>query len=252
MNCLRKCKTICLLALGVVGLVFQNVAPAYLAAAETTDAEVSVMALDAVAYQTEKSDDIVTPKDLFPMGKWMLDHDLKPASWLGYKLDQKTVQEPINVIFEIKGPGSDSQAVASLTALLSKAGYEVRSGHSGGYFGYINGRFYPQIPSLKQHAFSNEPFEFANNHGRVFGPYGYAGKYWFLGAFSRERVDSITKLEHVYVSFNQARDSVVSQLCKSTACKRKAFVNLNNVYLNNDEYTTGDHDGIAVWVAVEE
>jgi len=182
----------------------------------------------------------------------MLDHDLKPASWLGYKVDQKTVREPINFILEIKGPASADQALISLNALLAKAGYKVRTGHSGGYYGYINGSLFPQVPSLQHHAFSNEPYEFTNNHGRLFGPYFYEGKYWFLGAFSREKVDSLTKLEHVYVSFDQARDSVVAQLRRNTACKLKAFVDLHSAIFNSDAYTTGDHDGVAAWLAMEE
>ncbi len=238
--------------LGVAGLVLQISMLACAARNETTGAEGVAAGLDAAKYPAENPNDIVVPKGLFPFGKWMLDHELKPASWLGYRVDNRTVREPINFILEIKGPGSDDQAVASLNALLSKAGYKVRAGHSGGYYAYIDGRLFPQIPSLKHHAFSNEPYEFANNHGRLFGPYLFMGKYWFLGAFSREKVDSVAKLEHVYVSFDQARDNVVSQLCKAAACKRKAFIDLDNAVLDSDRYTTGDHDGIAAWVAMEE
>jgi len=249
---LGKWEKLGLIVLGVVGLTFQNSLLACAGTDETGSVEVFVNGLDASKYLAENPNDVVSPQGLFPFAKWMLDHDLKPASWLGYKVDQKTVREPINFILEIKGPESDTQAVASLKDLLSKAGYKVRTGHSGGYYGYIHGRFFPQVPALKNHAFSNEPYEFTNNHGRLFGPYFFEGKYWFLGAFSREKVDSITKLEHVYVSFNQARDSVTSQLCKNTPCKLKAFVNLGNAILNSDEYTSGDHDGIAAWVTMEE
>jgi hypothetical protein len=247
----RRWRKAGIILMGAAGLALQT--PGFACAAEEpAGTEVSVEGLDAAQYLAENPGDVAAPKGLFPVGKWMLDHDLKPASWLGYKVEQKTVREPINFILEIKGPASDEEAVAGLVALLSQAGYQVRTGHSGGYYGYINGRFFPQVPALRHHAFSNEPYEFTNNHGRLFGPYRYRGKYWFLGAFSREKVDSITKLEHVYVSFDQARDSVVAQLRQNTPCKLKAFVNLNNAILNSDEYTTGDHDGIAAWVALEE
>ena len=153
---------------------------------ETIESNVIIENLNAEKYLLENPEDIVVPENLFPIGKYMLDGQLKHAKWLGALYHGKSLREPINVIIEIKNAHSEEAAITNLTVILAKAGYKNRTGHSGGYCGYLSGRIFTQVPSKKHHAFSNEPFELSNNHGRLFGPYEFNGKYYFTGAFSRE------------------------------------------------------------------
>jgi len=200
-------------------------------------------------YIIDHPEDITVPDGLFPVGKWMLDRNLDPASWLGVKLDHKSLKEPINIIIEMRNFPSEGKAVTNVVKLLASAGYRIRMGHSGGYFGYLAGRLFVQIPAFKHHAFSNEPFEVANNHGRLFGPVFRAGRCFFIGAFSREDVDPVTKHKHIFASFNQARDGLARRLDKYTKCRIKAYVSMNNAVIGDNTFTTGDHDGIAVWLS---
>lgn len=104
-----------------------------------------------------------------PIGKWMLQANGQPANWKGYLLNGKQIQEPINAIFIDHTNTSEERAREDLINALSSAGYPVRTGHSSGYQGEITGKRFMQIPTQKEHAFSNRLFLFNNNHGRVFG-----------------------------------------------------------------------------------
>ena len=200
-------------------------------------------------YVLDHPGDITAPDGLFPVGKWMLDRDLNPASWLGVKFEGRNFKEPINIIIETKSFPTEGKAVTNIVRLLSQAGYGSRTGHSGGYYGYAAGRLFVQIPSVKHHAFSNDPFEIANNHGRLFGPVFQNGRCFFIGAFSREDVDPVTKHKHIFASFNQARDAVAHRLETRSKCRIKAYVPLNNALVGDNRFTTADHDGIAIWIS---
>ena len=71
-------------------------------------------------------------------------------------------------------------AAARLLAFCARAGFKSRPGHSSGYFGWIGGRLYPQLPGQRNHALADEPFEINNNHGRLFGPAPWDGGFLFL------------------------------------------------------------------------
>ena len=141
---------------------------------------------------------------------------------------------------------SAEEARKRLVQDLAAAGYLIREGHSTGYRGYIDGVVYEQTPEGKEQAFSNEPFETRNNHGRMFGPHPYRGGWLFIGAFSRERMDLLDKVKHRYVSFNQARDDLSQRLDSKTHYRIRAFLDLENALIDNPTCTSGDHDRIAV------
>jgi hypothetical protein len=191
--------------------------------------------------------------DGFPViGKWMYQDDMMRAHWLGIKWENKNLIEPINVILIDKRSKTIDEAISILFENLNKAGYTDRTPHSSGYLGYIGDRFYSQLPQEKHHAFSNEISEIDNNHGRIFGPYHYNGSYIFTGAFSREIIDPVSKVDHHYGSFNRARDEFSQSINKKSAYRIAGFVDLKNFILNSIENTTGDHDGIAVVLSIEE
>lgn len=176
----------------------------------------------------------------------MLDASLQPAHWLGGTYRGKRLREPINVILLDQVAGSAEEAEQRLLAASKEAGYESREGHSAGYQGIIAGIAYAQLPVGKHRAFSNEPFELTNNHGRIFGPNRVEGGWLFIGAFSRERVESRPKINHWYVSFDQARDDFARRLHVRTEYKFTGLVPMHNALSGAEGITTGDHDGFAV------
>lgn len=192
------------------------------------------------------AEDLTQPPGLPALGKWMLDAGLQPAHWLGGTYRGKRLREPINVILLDRVAGSAEEAEQRLLAASKAAGYESREGHSTGYHGIIAGITYDQLPAGKHRAFSNEPFELTNNHGRIFGPNRVQGGWLFIGAFSREKVESRPKIKHWYVSFNRARDDFARRLQQRTEYKFTGLVPMRNALSGADGVTTGDHDGFAV------
>jgi hypothetical protein len=191
--------------------------------------------------------DVAKYESLPPLGKWMLQADLKPSNWLGQAYQHKELREPINIIIIDRKSGDSQEAQAKLVKNCAQAGYPLRWGHSSNYKGYLGNDYFTQIGEEKFKAFSNAPAEINNNHGRIFGPYKRQGKYYFAGAFSREIID-VRKIKemHQYGSFNQARDDFAWKMDKKSEYKVKAFINLNNAIINNQTLTAGDHDGIAI------
>ncbi len=194
--------------------------------------------------QNSKLENQSAPNYLPEIGKWMVDSTGKPSSWLGKKLDGKTIREPINIIIIDSVSKSVDEAKQNLISAFDKAGYKDRWGHSSGYKGLIAGIYFNQIPDEYFHAFSTRPFEFDNNHGRIFGPCPAGGIYYFAGALSRE-----SGYSHNYISFTRARDDLAASLNSNTAYKIIGKVELNNSIVS-DSLTTGDHDGNAVLISV--
>lgn len=185
------------------------------------------------------------------IGKWMIAPDRRPARWLDEKYFGKSLREPINIIIVDERTSDFNEARNNLYGACKSAGFEARTGHSGGYSAFIAGVLYSQFPSEKNHAFSNAPFELNNNHGRVFGPHPASGKTIFTASFSREEIDPLEKVKHGYNSFNRARDGFAGEMDRQTCFKIKRFVNLENVLIADPQITTGDHDGIAVLLVCE-
>jgi hypothetical protein len=189
---------------------------------------------------------MVQPAGLPRLYKWMLSPDLVAAHWLGATVDGKELVEPLNVLFLDRRSASPDAAKTALAEALTQAGFPSRTGHSGGYFAFVAGSLRPQLPAVGNHAFSDEPFELPNNHGRVFGPTAVAEGFLFVAAFSREGIAPLAKVKHRYLSFNQARDAVATHLDQRTSFKRRGVIDLQNSLGNDPAHSTGDHDGQAV------
>ncbi len=192
------------------------------------------------------SEDVASVTGYPAVGKWMYSPDMAAADWLGMPYEGKKLREPINVILADRAAGSADAAQARFLAACAAAGFASRSGHSSGYAGWLGDRLYPQIPVEKFHAISDEPFELHNNPGRFFGPHPWNGGYVIVGAMSREKVHAEPKPEHLYVSFNQARDKFAWAMDKKTQFRITGFVSLGNAILGDPKVGTGDHDGLAV------
>lgn len=201
--------------------------------------------LQARSIQLSPSD-IATPKGLPPIGKWMHENNGTPAHWLDVKWNGKYLIEPINVILIDKVSKSPDEAKSRLNKNMHAAGFTDRGHHSSGYEGYIGGKFYSQIPAEKYLAISDGAADAPNNHGRIFGPCNYQGAIIFIASFSREVFSPTEKIMHRYDSFARAREAFSRKLDRLSAYKITGKTRLNNMYIDNNEITTGDHDGYAV------
>lgn len=200
----------------------------------------------AAVARTAQPSDLAYPRDLPPIGKWMIDQDGTIAHWLGELVDGKALREPVNIIVVDEISASAQESTNRLEAASSAAGFPIRSGHSSGYRALIGGRVFPQLPKDRDRAFSNEIAELTNDHGRLFGPYSFGDAYLFIGAFSREEVRVAQVPHHSFASFNQGRDDFARNLDRKTEFKISDFVRLDNAIIGDRQTTTGDHDGIAV------
>ncbi len=199
-----------------------------------------------LAQYKPAADDVAYPAGFPSIGKWLISARLSYADWFGLRFEGKTLREPINVIVIDPLAASDEEALTRLLQACAKAGFISRSGHSGGYLGWLGDRLYPQLPSERHHALSDEPFEFRNDHGRFFGPCKQGGRYYFTGALSREKLDPVIRAGHEFVSFNQARDRFAKAMVEKAGFRIVAFLNLGNCLLDDPACGTADHDGIAV------
>jgi hypothetical protein len=192
------------------------------------------------------SADVIKPDGLPPIGKWMIAPDLQPAHWLGEIYENKKLREPINVVIVDAYSRTPQEARAALLQAATQSGFPSREGHSGGYWAWIGDRLHPQFPDTPAHAFSDEPYELNNNHGRFFGPYRYNDAFIFVGAVSREKVAPLSMPRHQYVSFNRGRDTFAEAMDLHSVFHRIAFVNVDNALIDRHDLGTGDHDGMAV------
>jgi hypothetical protein len=204
------------------------------------------------AQNIPDSSNIAFPEGLPKMGKWMYRSDGQRADWLGVKWQGKSLIEPINIILIDRFSSTVIEAKQRLRDQLLQAGYTVRRGHSGGYAGYLDGVFYPQIPEEKNCAFSNRPAFMNNNHGRVFGPCFKEGAFYFTAALSREVVAPLARIKHHYGSFNRARDEFSQSLDHKSAYRIVESVDLGNSITGDPESSTGDHEGMAVVLEMKE
>ncbi len=196
--------------------------------------------------------EVARPADLPEIGLWMVGPDLTYAHWMGERFEGKRLREPINIILSDAYAADEGQAVRRFLAFCGKAGFVSRSGHSSGYFGWLGGRLYPQIPLEKHHCLADEPFGLNNNHGRFFGPAQRGSEFVFTGALSREKIALFVRAKHGYVSFDRARDAFADALVRRAGFSVRDDVLLKNALLGDPETGTGDHDGVAVWLAAPE
>ncbi|MGQ7793398.1 hypothetical protein ACUN0C_13395 [Faunimonas sp. B44] len=175
----------------------------------------------------------------------MIDPQGTPAHWLGEIYDGKALREPINVVIVDRAAKSADDAKTRLIGAAALAGYPLREGHSAGYRAWIGDAYHGQIPTERDHAFSNEPFIVDNNHGRIFGPFPAGGAFVFTAAFSRENVDPIAWPAHRFASFVRARDDFAARLAATDFYRGGDPVPLENAILDDPAVMTGDHDGMA-------
>ncbi len=199
---------------------------------------------------TSAQDGAETPYGV--VGKWMIDAGGEPARWLDYRIGNRALREPINVVLIDRLARTPQEAATRLLTAMKVAGYPARNGHSTGYQGLIGAQLYAQQPSGKGEAFSNDPWWRSNNHGRFFGP-GLleGGGFVWTGALSREDFEVISVMRHPYSSFRVARDDLSARLSAAGTFKRLGTLDLDNA-LNTPTLTTDDHDGkAAVLMAVK-
>ena len=205
-----------------------------------------------------KFSDTVSVTDLPAIGKWMLDSNSNIAHWLNRPYRHRQMNEPINIIIRVKA-NSPEEAQQKIFKATSDAGFPERKIHSTGYQAYIGDDKVGQISRTTEAAFSDNLAVMNNDHGRIFGPVQFVGKnkiyYIYLGAFSREHAAPIKKAEHpdttsfhVYSSFNRARDNFADAMEQRADATFKEFVFLDNAIHDDGFQTTGDHDGVAIWL----
>ncbi len=180
------------------------------------------------------------------VGKWVLTDQKKPLEWLGVKFEGKTLYGPINLLLIDGLSKTEGGSVAFLEQQCAASGFRKRLGHSTGYVNEIDGQYLKQIPKEWGTAFSDNDFWNENSHGAFFGPLKTSIGFVYTGAFSREKFVLFGLIHHNYVSYEQARVTLVSAL-ESTGC----YIQIGRVFLGNAEsadstISTGDHDGYIV------
>lgn len=182
------------------------------------------------------------------IGKWMVSRSGGIANWGGELLDGKGIREMINVIFVDAEAADAADAATRVMRAMEAAKFPLRSGHSSGYHAYIDGAEYDQRPGKVQHAFSDRPFIESNTHGRIFGAAHSPAGWVSVAALSSEIFHYGVPPTHEYGSFALARDALVAALDTHSQFKRAEAVALGNAATADDDFATGDHDGIAVVV----
>ena len=180
-----------------------------------------------------------------PINGWLIQKNGDYANWRGVKYLGKTLREPINIIIVDPYSNSEEEAIAKLLAQCKKVGYEDELGHSSGYKGEIDSVEYAQIPYGKHLAFANHDFFKTNNHGRILGAAQYENAYIFIAAFSRERPTVLKGVNHLFVSFNMARNDFCDKMNSLSLYKNIGRQNLGNT-IDTSDTTTADHDGYAI------
>ena len=180
------------------------------------------------------------------IGKWMIAPSGQVANWIGKPVDGKEIYEPINVILFDPIAKTAVEAHDRLVAASARANFLVRSGHSSGYAGNIDGAVYPELPWGPGDAFSDAPFVLSNNHGRIFGPHKMPTGWLFVGAFSREAIAPTQQVKHSYESLNRSRDAFAHGMVTQGGYRVTSFISLDNTILDQPARGTGDHDGIAI------
>lgn len=190
------------------------------------------------------NDDEVLIKNLPQIDPFMYKPDsVNYAVWLDRKQsDGRFIREPINIIIVDSRAKDSLEAIARLLTAFTLADFPPRFGHTGGYFGKMDGKLNHQQPSVSQHAFSDYMWAFTNNHARIFGPYKVENAYYWIGSSSRER-----GISHDYVSFDRARNDLANMLVSKANAVVISQISLNNK-LDDSEFSTGDHDGKATMI----
>jgi hypothetical protein len=211
----------------------------------TSDPLIGTNPVSTAAGVPSPGDVVQTPYG--DIGKWLLQSNGQISDFGGEKLNGKTLLEPINVIIVDPTSTTPAQASEKLNAELSLAGFPAQPVHTTGFQGTIDGASFSQQPTGILEAYSDNSFLLPDDHARAFGPAPAedgTGYVWTL-AVSREQL-GLDGLEptHTYISFDEARDALATQLINSGATL-VGVVPLDNAY-NSTTETTGDNDGYAI------
>jgi len=209
------------------------------------------------AFATPAGQDVTLPNGLV-IDRWMLQSDGQTvANCLGQTFSQygnKTMQEMVNFIYVDPYAASASDAQNRFFEAVDAANppFDTSVWHTGGYTSYIEDTLYQQQPASPYGAFADKSFYESNiHHFRTWGPYLYQGAWYTIVATSTESYIWY-EFTHVWVSFNSARDTLLSGLLTSPidpGFVQLASVNLQNqIPTSNPTLTTGDFDGVTVVV----
>lgn len=204
-----------------------------------------------LALATPAGQDVTLPNGLV-IDRWMLQSDGQTvADCLGQTFSQygnKTMQEMINFIYVDPYAASASDALNRFYEAVAAANFNTSIWHTGGYTCYIEDILCQQQPTSPYGAFADKAFYDTNiHHFRTWGPYLYQGAWYTIVATSTESYIWY-EFTHVWVSFDTARDTLLSNLL--TSAIDPGFVQLPDVNLQNQIPTsnptlsTGDFDGV--------
>ena len=182
--------------------------------------------------------------DNIEFNSFLLKDDNRAALWLGEKINNKYLAEPINIVIIDEQSKSDIESIKSIENELINAGFTKKNGHSSGYIALINNTTVDQLPKEYRVAYSDNNSWMTNNHGRFFGPYTTnKNKRIYIGQFSRESFKLFASVHHKYISFNVARDQLIKKVDKYSKLKYISDFKADNL-INSDLFTSGDHDGL--------
>ncbi|MDG4668263.1 hypothetical protein [Mycobacterium sp. 236(2023)] len=220
------------------------------AADEVAADEVEVAPADIDPEPPSPDDEAVTQYG--DIGKWMLDSTGGIADYGGLPYEGRTVLEAVNVVIVDPTSRSALEATWRLNAAMRRAGFPARLIHSTGFRGLIDGELYRQQPRGLLVGYSDNFFLLPNNHGRIFGPdpVETSSGYVWSGSFSTEEFVFYQGLpRHAYLSSQEARTALASGFVASGRATLSGTVPLGNSY-NTETTTTGDHDGYAVVITL--
>lgn len=209
-----------------------------------------LLTLGNLSCKKEKKQQQTLPKDILAampqIDPWMYQTNGEPAQWLGFKLEGKTLFEPINLILVDKISASGPASAALVKQRFAEAGFDSRLGHSSNYKGRMNGADFGQLPETDSNkAFSNFMWTFTNDHARLFGPYQKDNIYFWIGSVSRE-----LGISHEYQTFQGAVSELERCLVQFANVKKLGEFSLDNT-LNSATETTGDHTGHATVLQIQ-
>lgn len=207
-----------------------------------------LLSVASTSFAAIPSSDIVSCNGMFNVDKWMLQSDGQtPVTCTSPEYSGKTLQEVINFVVVDAYATSASDAQSRLAKGLNTAGYIPSIFHYSGYTGWMAGTLYQQQPSIG--AFADKAFYDSNiHHARAFGPYYYNDAYYTIASFSTESCQWLPP-EHVWVSYNTARDDCAAKLVSKSGYVRLVNIDLQNqIPANNPTLSTGDFDGVTVFM----
>jgi hypothetical protein len=185
------------------------------------------------------------------LGQWMINSKNQIADWVGIPQGGKTVLEGINVIVVDTASRTPAQSSANINVWMTRAGFGPSAVSSTGYQGIIGATQFSQQPTKPSAAFRDAYFLFANSHGRFFGPSPNPNGPGFIwtASLSEENLD-LQNFSHGYESFDSARTKLLNNMV-AIGAQNLGQVFMDNVY-NVGDYTTGDADGFAAVIGVNQ